>query len=62
MRSRRAARQLESRTERPTTYESRSQATCSTQHADDPDSFPEIQADSGRRMRPIVAELYGETE
>jgi hypothetical protein len=61
MRSKRA-QQPGRRSERSKTHESPPQATCSAQHADDPDAFLEIQAESGRRIRPIVAEHYGETE
>lgn len=50
------------RPERPATNKSRPQATSSERQAADRDSFPEIQAESGRRMRPIVAEHYGESE
>lgn len=62
MRSQRAVKQGGSRTERSSANKSPSQATHSTQQADNTDSFLEIQAESGRRMRPIVAEHYGETE
>lgn len=62
MRSQRAAQQPGSRSERSATNKSRSQAPRSEQQAEDPGSFLEIQAESGRRMRPVVAEHYGEVE
>lgn len=62
MRSQRASQQPGSRSKRSTANKSPSPTPRSAPHAEAPDSFLEVQAESGRRMRPIVAEHYGETE
>jgi hypothetical protein len=62
MRSRRSAPKPKSRTGRQETAKARAQAARSTQKSSDHDSFLEVQAESGRRMRPVIAEHYGEAE
>jgi hypothetical protein len=62
MRSQRAAPQQGSASTRKEPSKPRSQTTSSTQQPGERDAFLEIQAESGRRMRPVVAEHYGEAE
>jgi hypothetical protein len=47
---------------RPAAPRARAAAKGFTQGQSEQDTFREIQAESGRRMRPVVAEHYGEIE
>jgi hypothetical protein len=52
----------ESRSRRPTAAKARAKQTAPARNTGDRDPFLEVQAESGRRMRPVVAEHYGEIE
>jgi hypothetical protein len=62
MRIQRTSPQSGGRSRRAEKARARNQATPPRHERQDQDPFMEIQAESGRRMRPIVAEHYGETE
>jgi hypothetical protein len=62
MRSQRTTSTTGSRAENPATEKPRPQGTPPKGQAADRDSFLEIQAESGRRIRPLVVEHYGDTE
>jgi hypothetical protein len=51
-----------SRARHPVKGKARREATRSTQEQDDREPFLEVQIESGRRMRAVIEEHYGEIE
>ena len=62
MRSQRAAPRQGGASKHKGPPKARSETAHSEQQPGERDTFLEVQAESGRRMRPVVAEHYGEAE
>lgn len=62
MRTRRVSPAPGSHPRHPAKEKARREAPRSAREHDDGDSFLEVQVESGRRMRPVIEEHYGDIE